>query len=182
MKKFIKIMLLIVGILVIVIILDTLQARLFKNSPIIHWKQVLDGNSYVDRGILVDTYYCGSKTDISWHYKTDKFTCPVNAISKELYTKLKGTWVADGTEAKYIVSMEDGKPIYADDYNESYKLTFDSLGNYKIVTAQNKYVGKYEFNGKNLTLLDEEELIKDRCELKTPNELTCERLAAKFVK
>ena len=182
MKKVIKIMLLIVGILVIVIILDTLQARLFKNSPIIHWKQSLDGNSYVDRGILVDTYYCGGKADISWHYKTAKFTCPVNTIKKELYTKLKGTWIADGTQAKYIVSMADGKPIYADDYNVSYKLTFDSLGNYKIVTAQNEYIGKYEFNGKNLTLFDEEELIKDRCELKTANELTCERYAAKFVK
>lgn len=80
MKKSVKITLIVVGILVSIILLDTLQARILKNSPIISWKEEwFDSYSYVDRGILMDTYYCIKDQDIatvSWHLKNSKFSCP----------------------------------------------------------------------------------------------------------
>jgi len=86
MKKSLKIALIILVTLVGIILLDTLQARLFKNSPIISIrKDVEDDDSYIDKGILIDTYYCTKKEDIvtvSYHFKGDKFTCPVYNIKE----------------------------------------------------------------------------------------------------
>ena len=49
-----------------IILLDTIQAVAFKNSPIISWrvKDVNDSDSYVDKGFLIDTYYCVKEQDI----------------------------------------------------------------------------------------------------------------------
>lgn len=84
MKNIIINILIIVGILVGVVLLDTLQARIFNNSPIISWKEELeDDDSYVDRGILIDTYYCIKEKDIvtvSFHIKGNKFACPIDNI------------------------------------------------------------------------------------------------------
>jgi len=80
--KYIKIILISLGLLVLIILLDTVQARVFKNSPIISFRSELsDADSWVDKGILIDTYYCIKEKDIvtvSWHFKTSKFTCPVD--------------------------------------------------------------------------------------------------------
>ncbi|HOO67763.1 MAG TPA: hypothetical protein PLC53_00120 [Bacilli bacterium] len=82
MKKSFKIILIIVGVLFGVILLDTLQAIIFKNSTFISWKESLEDNdSWVDRGILIDTYYCTKEEDIvtvSWKTKISKYTCPVD--------------------------------------------------------------------------------------------------------
>ncbi len=78
MKKVGKIFLIVIGTLIGIIILDTAQARIFKNSPIISWKEKQYGDSYVDKGILMDTYYCFEDTDIvnvSWHLKGSNFSC-----------------------------------------------------------------------------------------------------------
>lgn len=80
MKKGLKITLIVLGVLAGIILLDALQARMFKNSPIISWREKLKGDSYVDKGILLNTYYCVKAQDIvtvSWHLKNSKFTCPV---------------------------------------------------------------------------------------------------------
>ena len=55
-------------------------------------------------------------------------------------------------------------------------------GNYKIITAKNTYTGKYEFDGINLTLKDKDNLVKDKCVLKSTQELTCEFYAESFLK
>lgn len=82
MKKSLKIILIVIIILISIILLDTLQARIFKNSPIISWKEELaDADSWVDKGILIDTYYCTEEKDIvtvSWKFKGSKFTCPID--------------------------------------------------------------------------------------------------------
>ena len=79
MNKSYKVILIVIVILVGLILLDTLQARLLKHSPFISWKENLESkNSYVDRGILMDTYYCVKENDmveVSWHLKTTNFTC-----------------------------------------------------------------------------------------------------------
>ena len=59
-NKFIIILLTIVITILSIVILDTIQAIVFKNSPIISWRieDANDSDSYVDKGILIDTYYC----------------------------------------------------------------------------------------------------------------------------
>lgn len=79
MKKGLKIILIIVITLIGIIILDTVQARVLKNSPIISWKEKTgNGESYVDRGLIIDSYYCTKEEDIvtvSWQFKGSKFAC-----------------------------------------------------------------------------------------------------------
>lgn len=66
-----------------IILVDTFQAILFKNSPLIGYRDdfLADADSYVDKGILVDTYYCVKEKDIVSVYvmgKFSKFNCPVD--------------------------------------------------------------------------------------------------------
>ena len=82
MKQIFKLIIIVIFILISIIMFDTLQAIIFKNSPIISWygKQ-LDKDSYVDRGIIIDTYYCTKEKDIVTiiHYlKNTKFNCPID--------------------------------------------------------------------------------------------------------
>lgn len=81
MNKNIKICLIVLLLIVGVILLDTLQARIFKHSPIISSKEELaDSDSWVNRGIIMDTYYCTKESDIitvSWKIKGSKYTCPI---------------------------------------------------------------------------------------------------------
>lgn len=80
MKKIIKTIIIIITIILILISLDTIVAKITKNSPIIHVSSnKKDGNSWVDRGIIIDTYYCVAKQDIitvHQYIKGTKFTCP----------------------------------------------------------------------------------------------------------
>ncbi len=158
-----------------------MQAKIFNNSPFLKIKEKVDDNSYIDKGLLVNYYHC-SNNEKKTVWKKTKYSCPALNINDDLYAKLKGNWEANGTQIKYIVSMEDGKPIYADDYSKPYNLTFDKQGNYKIVTSENIFTGKYDFNGYNLTLFAEKNLIKDKCVLETEQKLTCEFYAESFLK
>ena len=83
MKKGLKITLI---ILLGFILLDTLQAKIFKNSPIISIKQKLDDESYIKKGIFVDTFYCTNEKDIvtvSTHFKSSKYSCAKSNTNKE---------------------------------------------------------------------------------------------------
>lgn len=92
MKKFLKILLIVIIVIIGIIVIDTLQARLFKNSPIISWKSSLEDNdSWVDKGLLMDTYYCTKEKDIvtvNWELKTSKFTCPIDNIENETLERI----------------------------------------------------------------------------------------------
>ena len=156
MKKGLKITLIILGVLVGIIILDTLQARIFKTSPIISWKKQLDGDSYVERGILMDTYYCVKEKDIvtvSWKLKNSKFTCPIedlkneteNGLDKELLQCLENelggylvTEKADLIEIPLseiknddIDKIEYYKGVYASEHsNNMYVIVYPKNGTY----------------------------------------------------
>ncbi len=79
-NKIFIIILTILATIVSIVILDTVQAIIFKNSPIISWQEEqFDEDSYVDRGILIDTYYC-VKDDIVTvipTFKTTNYGCPI---------------------------------------------------------------------------------------------------------
>ena len=127
MKKSLKIVLTVIGVLVGIILLDTLQARVFKNSPIISWKEnVSDSDSYVDKGILMDTYYCTKDKDIvtvSWHYKKSKFTCPIDNVNELDEVKDISMIIKDGTltrnGATVIINDTSGMDYT---YGEEYRI------------------------------------------------------------
>ena len=82
-KGKIKIILIVLITIISIILLDTFQAIIFKNSPLIGYRDeyLSDADSYVDRGILVDTYYCVKEKDMVGVYvkgKFNKFNCPVD--------------------------------------------------------------------------------------------------------
>lgn len=79
MSKIFKYIFIVLVSILGIIVLDTMVARISKSSPLISWKEKLDDNSYVDKGILMDTYYCQEQDmiTVSWHFKTSKFSCPL---------------------------------------------------------------------------------------------------------
>ena len=59
MEKIIKKILIVIAIIISVILLDTMQAVVFNNSPIIHTRQYYVGEGpiyYIDDGIFVRHY------------------------------------------------------------------------------------------------------------------------------
>ena len=91
MKKWLKFILIIIVIFISVILLDTIQARIFKHSPFISWKETIeDDDSWVDKGIIIDTYYCTKEKDIItvyWKFKSNKFTCTIDNKKKTEISK-----------------------------------------------------------------------------------------------
>ena len=122
----VKVTLFILIACLLMIIIDTLQARFLKSSPIIHWQEDLGGNSYVDKGILMDTYYCAKEDDVEmhWEFKTSKFSCPMYAIHKPEEIEGLTMTIKDGTltntGATIIIKDESelkhvfGEPFYID--------------------------------------------------------------------
>lgn len=78
MKKWIKIILGIIGILIIIIILDTLQAKIFNNSPLLKIRKNYndDSTAYIDKGIFINHYYCTNKEEKTL-FKGTKYSCPI---------------------------------------------------------------------------------------------------------
>lgn len=78
MKKSLKITLIVLGILLGIIILDTLQAKVFDNSPIIKLRETYYGGEiyYIDKGLLVNHYHCNNNEKVTT-WKGTKFTCPI---------------------------------------------------------------------------------------------------------
>ena len=81
-KNKVLIILLTISITILsIILLDTIQAIAFKNSPIISWRfeDANDSDGYVDKGILIDTYYCVKEQDIITvipTFKNTNYNCP----------------------------------------------------------------------------------------------------------
>lgn len=78
MKKGLKIILIILGVLVGIIVLDTLQAKVFNNSPLLKIRENLDGGSidYIDKGLFVNHYKCSNKEKTTT-WKNTKYSCPI---------------------------------------------------------------------------------------------------------
>lgn len=114
MNKWLKIIIIIIGITVVLILLDSLQARIFKHSPIIRWKEELaDDDSWVDKGLLIDTYYCTKEKDIItvyWKFKGNKFTCPIDNIKIKKFVDYDFSVTVD-SNTKY-------EKIFAFNYND----------------------------------------------------------------
>lgn len=145
MKKILKSLLITLTIIISIILLDTLQARIFKNSPAISIREfLLDTDSYVDRGIIIDTYYCTKEKDIvtvSWHYKNSKFDCPID--NPDELNEIKGVsmYIKEGTLTNtgatiIIKDMTSKNNIYGDEYRID-KLVDDTWQELDVVVKGN---------------------------------------------
>lgn len=109
MKKSIKVILIIVIVIVGIVLVDTLQAIILANSPFISWKDNLkDNDSWVDRGLLIDIYYCTKEKDIvtvSWKFKTSKFDCPIDNVNLDYNESYDRIVMIDG-DLYYDTGME----------------------------------------------------------------------------
>ena len=78
MKKGLKITLIVLGVLVGIVALDTLQAKIFDNSPLLKIRDNLDGGNidYIDKGIFVNHYHCNNNEKVTTWKKT-KFSCSI---------------------------------------------------------------------------------------------------------
>ncbi len=78
MKKSLKITLIVLGVLVSVIALDTIQAKVFNNSPILHIREHINKcnkKDYIDKGIIVNHYSCNNEEKTL--FKRVKYDCMV---------------------------------------------------------------------------------------------------------
>lgn len=84
MKKSVKIILIILGVLVGIVLIDTIQAKVFDNNPILKIVENYNGGELYQKhkGIMVDTYIRtdGTKTTI---FKWEKYS----SVMKEKETK-----------------------------------------------------------------------------------------------
>ncbi len=84
MKKGLKITLIVLGVLIGIVVLDTLQAKVFDNIPLLKIRDNLDGGStdYIDKGIFVNHYHCNNNEDVTT-WKGTKFACSVKESNTE---------------------------------------------------------------------------------------------------
>lgn len=138
MRKSIKVILIIVGIFVGIILLDMIQARIFRRSPFISWKVELEDNdSWIDKGILLDTYYCVREKDIvtvSWHFKGSNFTCTIDNEDLEYSNYKKVSSLKSNNIDTNVLIMFDGIL-----YGRSYAM-LDYLGGSKPIGIIDKLI------------------------------------------
>ncbi len=85
MKKGLKITLIIIVGLIVLILVDTLQAKVFNNSPLLKIREYYNGGEtyYIDKGLLVNHYYCNDSEEKTL-FKNSKYDCPYEFIIKEI--------------------------------------------------------------------------------------------------
>ena len=98
MKKKIKIILIVLGILISVIALDTLQAKFFNNSPLLKIRDNLDRDTidYIDKGIFVNHYRCNNNEKVTTWKKT-KFTCSIKELNNNEENKITWDEITNGS-------------------------------------------------------------------------------------
>ena len=87
MKKGLKITLIVISIILTFIILDTIQALVFNNSPILKLREFINGGNtyYIDKGLFVNHYYCANKEEKTI-FKNTKYACSKLIITEEIKT------------------------------------------------------------------------------------------------
>ena len=84
MNKGLKITLIVLLVLIGIIAIDTIQAKIFNNSPILKIRENLDGGTidYIDKGLFVNHYKCNNNEKITT-WKGTKFACSIKDIEEE---------------------------------------------------------------------------------------------------
>lgn len=84
MKKWLKITLIVLGILIGIVAIDTLQAKIFDNSPLLKIRDNLDGGTtdYIDKGLFVNHYHCNDNEKVTT-WKGTKFACSMKESTND---------------------------------------------------------------------------------------------------
>lgn len=133
MKKSIKIILIILPLIVFFIFIDTIQAIVLKNSPLISLKENLGEKNYIKKGLLVNVYYCNEDDTIttSTHFKTEKFTCPLSTDDVSNDTEKVDFYIEKSNENRNTLKL------YAEYDNRNIYMT-KKIKELYIITANNK--------------------------------------------
>ncbi len=102
MKKVIKIVLIILITLICLLTIDTLQAKLFNNRPLVGIKT----NNNI-KGILVTNYRCSDEKVT--HFNWVKFACKEVSIPDDYIAIFHGG-AGEETYETYIYKIDNGKP------------------------------------------------------------------------
>lgn len=155
MKKSLKITLIVLGVLVGIVILDTLQAKIFDNSPILRIRDNLDGGStdYIDKGIFVNHYHCNNNENVTT-WKGTKFACSEKESNAEEFDfYLTKPEIHNDIKFNDYFTFENRKIYLAGNINQFYVV------NGKTMTLK-EYISNY-----NGTLDDSIKKITDKLEL-----------------
>ncbi len=148
MNKGFKITLIVLGVLVSVIILDTIQAKIFDNSPLLKIRENLDGGSidYIDKGIFVNHYHCNNNEDVTTWKKT-KFACSI----KEEINKNENSLFNNYLLNKICVDKDTNNCLVKEN---GYRFEGSSPNNYVLLNNELwRIIGIFEFEQKNLIKL-----------------------------
>ena len=144
MKKGLKIALI---VLIGIIAFDTLQAKIFNNSPLLKIRNNLDSESinYIDKGIFVNHYHCSNKEKVTT-WKGIKFACPEEENSDE---KIEKEIVANLDKIAKAADVTSSNPF---DYtNNRYYKNIVNLGKKAVPVLEDMYK-KGELTGVNAYL------------------------------
>lgn len=126
MKKGLKITLIVLGVLVGVIALDTLQAKIFDNSPLFKIRDNLGGGT-IDKGIFVNHYHCNNNENVTT-WKGTKFACSEKESKKEI-KEIVDLVVRDGLSC--AMALEE---FYQDD---NYTYSYSCIKSDKVIVKYN---------------------------------------------
>ena len=155
MKKSLKITLIVLGVLVGIVALDTLQAKIFDNSPLLKIRENLDGGStdYIDKGIFVNHYHCNNNENVTIWIGT-KFACSVKeSNTKEFDFYLTKPEIHNDIRFNDYFTFENRKIYLARNINQFY-----------VVDGKTMTLKEYISNN-NVTLDDSIKKITDKLEL-----------------
>ena len=132
MKKGLKITLIVVGVLVGVVVLDTLQAKIFDNSPLLKIRENLNGGStdYIDKGLLVNYYHCNNdEKTTTW--KVEKYACPIKEdVGLGWYDNID-YWIQDEENISFIRGLFQNYSFTSE--------TCDGINDYYLLVDGNTY-------------------------------------------
>lgn len=160
MKKGIKTILLVLGILMVIVLIDTIQAFYFDNSPVLKIREYYNGGNlnYKDKGLFVDTY-CetnGNKHTVikGGHYSISDDTF------YEKYNNNKSTQtsniikIRDRVEEENLTCDTAFEKFYEDENNEYY---FSVIKSHYIIVTYNNGISEdiiTALNSGRVTILD----------------------------
>ena len=113
MKKNLKITIIIVVILIGIVLIDSVQALIFNNSPIIKIRTDASNGFYVDKGILVNHYNCSENNKKSV-LKTTKYACQTSPdeIKEFVFNIQTKETNKCNDEKKLYYTLKDNRKIY----------------------------------------------------------------------
>ena len=139
MPKILKIFL----IILIVITIDTLQAKIFNNSPLIKIKDTIEGGS-IAKGLLVNHYHCNNNENVTI-WKTTKFAC---SLKEEFDFYLSKPEIKNDIRFNEYFTFNDRKIYLAGNSNEFYIVDKETM---TLKTYLSNYNGTIDESIKKIT-------------------------------